>query len=74
MVALFFFQNLEFKGVLGSSYQLSMECLWYCFAPVIQKDLDIVKEHWNSHTVRKSRHNTVPGRPDSLFYLVSWGC
>ena len=38
-----------------------MECLWYCFAPVIQKDLDIVKEHWNSRT--------VPGRPDSLFYL-----
>ena len=46
-----------------------MECLWYCFAPVIQKDLDIVKEHWNSHRIRKSRHNTVPGRPDSLFYL-----
>ena len=64
-----FFQDLEFEGVLDSSSELSMECLWYCFAPVIQKDLDIVKEHWNSHRIRKSRHNTVPGRPDSLFYL-----
>ena len=64
-----FFQDLEFEGVLDSSSELSMECLWYCFAPVIQKDLDIVKEHWNSHRIRKSRHNTVAGRPDSLFYL-----
>ena len=40
-----FFQDLEFEGVLDSSSKLSMECLWYCFAPVIQKDLDIVQEH-----------------------------
>ena len=54
---------------MDSCSELSMECLWNCFAPVIQKDLDIVKEHWNSHRIRKSRHNTVPGRPDQLFYL-----
>ena len=64
-----FFQDLELEGVLDSSSELSMECLWNCFAPVIQKDLDIVKEHWNSHRIRKSRHNTGPGRPYSLFYL-----
>ena len=46
-----------------------MECLWYFFAPVLQEDLDIVKEHWNSHIIRKSRHGTVSGRPVSLFYL-----
>ena len=28
-----------------------------------------MKEHWNSHRISKSRHNTVSGRPDSLFYL-----
>ena len=64
-----FFQDLEFEGAMDSSSELSIECLWYCFAPVIQKDLDIVKEHWNSHRIRKTRHNTVHGRPDSLFYL-----
>ncbi|KAJ7382089.1 hypothetical protein OS493_037149 [Desmophyllum pertusum] len=36
---------------------------------VLQEDLDIVKEHWNSHIIRKSRHGTVSGRPVSLFYL-----
>ncbi|CAH3142456.1 unnamed protein product [Pocillopora meandrina] len=45
-------ENLELEGVLYSSSELSMECLWNCFAPVIQKDPDIVKEHWNSHRIR----------------------
>lgn len=54
---------------MDSSSELSMECLWHCFTPVIQKDLDIVTEHWNSHRIRKSRHNTVSGSPDSLFHL-----
>lgn len=28
-----------------------------------------MKEHWNTYRIRKSRNNTVPGRPDSLFFL-----
>ena len=35
----------------------------------LQNDLDTVKEHWNTHCIRKSRYNTVAGRPDSIFYL-----
>ena len=64
-----FFKDLESEGVLDSTSELRMECLWYCYATVLQNDLNILKEHWNSHRIRKSRHNTVSGRPDSLFYL-----
>ncbi|XP_044180748.1 uncharacterized protein LOC122961932 [Acropora millepora] len=64
-----FFKDLESEGVLDSTSELRMECLWYCYAAILQNDLNIVKEHWNSHRIRKSRHNTVSGRPDSLFYL-----
>ena len=64
-----FFHDLESEGLLNSSSELSMECLWFCFSKVLQEDLNTVKKHWNSHRIRKSRHNTVPGRPDSLFYL-----
>ena len=46
-----------------------MECLWYCFSPVIQDELDAVKENWNTHYIRKSRHDAINGRPDSLFFL-----
>ena len=44
-----------------STSELRMGCLWYCYAAILQ--------HWNSHRIRKSRHNTVSGRPGSLFYL-----
>ena len=28
-----------------------------------------MKEHWNTHRIRKSRNGTVPGVPDVLYYL-----
>ena len=64
-----FFSDLEAQGILDSSCELRMECLWYCFSVVIQSELDAVREHWNTHYIRKSRHDTVNGRPDSLFFL-----
>ena len=60
---------MESEGALDCASEISMECLWYCFAELIQKDMDFVKEHWNSHRIRKSRHETTAGCPDSLFFL-----
>ena len=28
-----------------------------------------MKEHWNTHYIRKSRYDTVAGRPNSLYFL-----
>ena len=28
-----------------------------------------MRDHWNTYYIRKSRQDTVPGRPDELFYL-----
>ena len=64
------FADLEAQGILDSSCEVKMECLWYCFSPVIQAELDSVKDNWNTHYIRKSRHNTVKGRPDCLFFLA----
>ena len=63
-----FFKDLIESQVLSLGNEMEMECLWFCFAAVIQKDLDVTKEHWNTHYIRKSRYNTVSGRPDELFY------
>ena len=38
-----------------------MEALWYCFADLLQADLNKVKEYWNSHRIRKSRHGSISG-------------
>lgn len=36
-----------------------MECLCYCFHQLLQAELDFVKDHWNTHLIRKSCHDTV---------------
>ena len=64
-----FFKELEHQGTFNPSSELESECLWFCFAPLLQEDIEQLKEHWNTHYIRKSRHDTVSGRPDSLYHL-----
>lgn len=64
-----FFQDLICQNHLNTSDPLETECLWFCFAGLLQNDLDKVREHWNTHRIRQSRCDTIPGRPDALFYL-----
>lgn len=34
---------------LNTSDALQNDCLWFCFAELLQEDLDSVIEHWNTH-------------------------
>ena len=63
-----FFQDLETDGKIDMTSEMNKECLWYCFSGVLQADCNAVTDHWNTHYIRHSRHNTVSGRPDSLFF------
>ena len=63
------FKDLCDDGIVDLNVQMEKELLWFCYAEVLQRNLDEVKNHWNSHYIRPSRHETVPGRPDSLYYL-----
>ena len=67
-----FFQDLESEGKIDMAVDMSKECLWYCFSGVLQADCNAVKDHWNTHYIRGSRHNTVRGRPDSLLFLPEY--
>ena len=64
-----FFKDLCDSGVVDLTNQIEKECLWFCFAGLIQQNLNDVKEHWNTHYIRKSKFDTIKGRPDSLYYL-----
>ena len=46
-------------------------CAWnvFVFSDFLQLELDKVKDEWNMHFIRQSRHNTVSGVPDELYYL-----
>ena len=64
-----FFKDLESQGIVDTACELNLECVWFCFHKLLQAELQSVIEHWNSHRIRKSRHDTIPGRPDSLYFL-----
>ena len=55
------FKDMIERSHLNTDNGLEMECLWICFSSLIQKDLDLVKEQWNTHRIRASRHDTVAG-------------
>ena len=58
------------QEIFNPGDEIQMACLWFCFAQLLQDDLDKVKEHWNTHLIRGSRHDTISGRPDELFFLL----
>jgi len=64
-----FFKDLLEQCKFTPGNVLQMECLWFCFSGIIQQDLNTVMNHWNTHSIRRSRHDTISGRPDELFYL-----
>ena len=63
------FKDLCDSGLLQLGNNFHMKCLWFCYFKVIQSELDKVKCQWNSHYIRQSRHDTIPGVPDILYYL-----
>lgn len=65
-----FFKNLIEQDSFSPGNELQQERIWFCFNKLVQDDLDAVKDHWNSHRIRHSRHDTVSGRPDELFFLL----
>ncbi|PFX14985.1 hypothetical protein AWC38_SpisGene20822 [Stylophora pistillata] len=64
-----FFKDMVQSGILELGNTFDMECLWFCFSKVLEKELENVKDHWNTHYIRKSRHDTVAGVPDILYFL-----
>lgn len=62
-----FFKDLEQQGTFNPASELESECLWFCFVQLLQEDVEQLKEHWNTHYIGKWRHDTVSGRPDSLY-------
>ena len=41
----------------------------FCFAQLLEDDLDKVKEPGNTHQIKSSRHGTISGRRDKLLFL-----
>ena len=68
-----FFKGLVHNGVYNNTDFLQMECFKFAFFPVIQKELENIKDNWNSHRIRKSLQSSnegrPAGRPDILYFV-----
>ena len=64
-----FFNDLYESDILDLTCEIHTEALWFCFADILQDDLDKVKDYWNSHRIRESKHATVSGVPDMMYFL-----
>jgi len=64
-----FFTDLHESDILDLTSETHREALWFSFADVLQNDLDKVRDYWNSHGIRKSKHATVSGVPDMMYFL-----
>ena len=68
-----FFKGLVLNGVSNNTDFLQVECFKFAFFPVIQKELENIKDNWNSHRIRKSLQSSnegrPAGRPDILYFV-----
>ena len=66
------FKDAMERDIFTPGNEVQIECLWFCFSGVIQTNLNRVKDHWNSHYIRRSRHETIAGRPNELYFYQSY--
>ena len=56
--------------VQSDKFPRAVECLKFCFMPVVRDKLRIAAIHWNVHRIRPSTNaNSPPGKPDTLYFI-----
>ena len=57
-------------GLYCDDDALHVECLQFCFLPLLKEELNHIAQHWNLHKIRPSiNQESPPGRPDVLYFL-----
>ncbi|KAK2554872.1 hypothetical protein P5673_023534 [Acropora cervicornis] len=65
-----FFKDLKDQGLYNETDLFQVECLLFCFMPVLQDELRRVVQEWNLHKIRPSSdESSPPGRPETLYFL-----
>ncbi|CAC5397078.1 unnamed protein product [Mytilus coruscus] len=66
-----FFKDMIDAGELDNTDRTHMECVRFCFLPIIQRHLDTFRITWNSHRIRNQRSIDVTGNygiPDVMYH------
>lgn len=64
-----YFKDMRDAGILNDSDPLHIECIRFCYLPLIETQLDIFRQTWNVHRIRQQHSSDVPsGVPNVLYY------
>lgn len=62
------FKAMQELNILNTAEPIQVECLRYCFGPLITYDLERTLEEWNCHGIRAQKEQgVVTGKPNSMF-------
>ena len=65
-----FFKDLRDRAFYPEDDDIQLECLKFCFMPVIREELHKFAMQWNLHKIRPSRNEESPsGRPGLLCFI-----
>ena len=63
------FKDMRDAGFLNDGDRMQVECLRFCFTPIIQEQLNAFKDVWNRHRVRAQHYSETPSDiPDIVYY------
>ena len=64
-----FFKDMTALGIFDASNEIHLQCIRFCFLPILQRELNDTVVLWNNHYIRASENGEcIPGRPDVLYY------
>jgi hypothetical protein len=65
-----YFKDLQYRGLFCNEVIIQVECLKFCFMPVLQNELHEVAKVWTTHVIRPSHNEDSPsGRPYTLYFI-----
>ena len=63
-------KDLRDRGIIDTSNDIHIQCIRFCFADLIQRDLSRVAVMWNQHRIRSQPNAECPSsKPDVLYFL-----
>lgn len=64
------FKDMQTLGLLNVQDKVHIECLRFCFMDLLQGDLEIMRDEWNTHHISTKRQTQgVSGKPDKMYFL-----
>ena len=64
-----FFKDMAALGIFDASNENHLQCIRFCFLPILQRELNDTVVLWNNHYIRATKNGEcIPGRPAVLYY------